>query len=151
MSTEKNIYRSKKAEDRGLLMLRLVIGKLVHKSLSILASRGPLDHHRRHNDFHEESEVATVVPGDIKEGYFAVFAVKGNEAERFVVKLESLSNPEFLRLLEEAKEEYGFDQKGAFAVPCRPEELRKILQNCRRNKRSSRTCININFTVIQGY
>ncbi|KAB2630900.1 hypothetical protein D8674_008419 [Pyrus ussuriensis x Pyrus communis] len=148
MSTVKNCG-SKKAEDQGLQMLRLLIGKLVHKGLSILSSRGPHDHHHRHNDFDEDSEVATVVPKDVKEGHFTVFAVKGNEAERFVVKLESLSNPEFLRLLEEAKEEYGFEQKGALAVPCRPQELQKILQTCRR-KKSSRTSNNISFTVVQG-
>ncbi|XP_068316811.1 auxin-responsive protein SAUR32-like [Pyrus communis] len=143
MSTEKNCG-SKKAEDRGLLMLRLLIGKLVHKGLSIWASRGLHGHHHRHNDFNVESEATMVVPEDVKDGHFAVFAVKGNEAERFVVKLESLSNPEFLRLLEEAKEEYGFDQKGALAVPCRPGELQKILQSSRRKN-------NINFTVTQGY
>ncbi|XP_034221170.1 auxin-responsive protein SAUR50 [Prunus dulcis] len=139
MSTLK--IRSKKPDDiRGLVTLRLLIRKLVQKGLSILSARGL--HH--HNDFDE----ATVVPEDVKEGHFAVFAVKGKEAERFVVKLESLKNPEFLRLLEEAEEEYGFEQKGALAVPCRPEELHKILEN-RREKNSSDNN-NINLRVIQG-
>ncbi|RXI01242.1 hypothetical protein DVH24_001476 [Malus domestica] len=54
-------------------------------------SRGPHDRHHCHNDFDDESEVTTVVPEDVKEGYSVVFAVKGNEAERFVVISEWLS------------------------------------------------------------
>lgn len=108
------------------MKLRLIIGKL-QKGLSLLATRGP------HDEFDEELEIAKMVPEDVKEGHFAVFAVKGKETKRFVVKLESLNNPAFLRLLEQAKEEYGFQQKGALEVPCRPEELHKIL-DCRREK-----------------
>ncbi|KAL3569511.1 hypothetical protein D5086_029401 [Populus alba] len=44
--------------------------------------------------------------------------------------------PDFLSLLEQAKEEYGFQQEGVLAVPCRPEELQKILEN-RRKRRAS--------------
>ncbi|KAF7818647.1 auxin-responsive protein SAUR72-like [Senna tora] len=57
------------------------------------------------------------VPEDVREGHFAVVAVKGEERKRFIVKLECLSNPEFMILLEQAKEEYGFGQKGALVLP----------------------------------
>ncbi|EXB22451.1 hypothetical protein L484_002176 [Morus notabilis] len=80
--------------------------------------------------FEEEDqwEVPTTVPGDVKEGHFAVLAAKGDERKRFVVKLKYLTSPAFLRLLEQAEEEYGFEQIGALIVPCRPDELRKILE-----------------------
>lgn len=79
-------------------------------------------------DYDEELEAATMVPEDVKEGHFAVWAVMGGESKRFIVDLCYLTNPAFLRLLEQAEEEYGFEQKGTLAVPCQPEELQKILQ-----------------------
>ncbi|KAK3226570.1 hypothetical protein Dsin_006432 [Dipteronia sinensis] len=69
----------------------------------------------------------TMVPDDVKEGHFVVFAVKGEETERFVIELCLLTSPEFLRLLEEAEEEFGFKQKGALTIPCRPQELHRII------------------------
>ncbi|CAI9097974.1 OLC1v1034501C1 [Oldenlandia corymbosa var. corymbosa] len=68
------------------------------------------------------------VPEDVKEGHFAVLAAKTEKPQRFVVELQFLNNPAFLSLLKRAEEEYGFEQKGVLAVPCRPEELEKILQ-----------------------
>ncbi|KAL5565766.1 hypothetical protein UlMin_028930 [Ulmus minor] len=69
------------------------------------------------------------IPKDVKEGHFAVIAVEGDdEPKRFVVPLSFLTHPIFLRLLEQAAEEYGFDHDGALTVPCRPSELEKILR-----------------------
>lgn len=67
------------------------------------------------------------VPEDVKEGHFAVIAVHGNEPQRFVVPLSCLTHPRFIRLLEQAAEEYGFSHEGALAIPCRPAELERIL------------------------
>ncbi|EXB22450.1 hypothetical protein L484_002175 [Morus notabilis] len=80
--------------------------------------------------FEEEeiSEVPTTVPDDVKEGHFAVLAMKGSETKRFIINLKYLTSPTFLRLLEQAEEEYGFEQTGALVVPCRPDELHKILE-----------------------
>ncbi|KAH7553547.1 hypothetical protein ACOSP7_029712 [Xanthoceras sorbifolium] len=107
-----------------MLMIRLFVEKL-QKGFSFLAPDpgGLLDH--------EELEVATImeVPDDVKEGQFAVFAVEGEETQRFVIELGFLTNPAFLRLLEQAEEEFGFKQKGALTVPCRPQELKRILQH----------------------
>ena len=97
-------------------MLRVFIGKL-QKRFSILAEASD-----------DEFEVPKVVPVDVKEGHFAVVAMKGSEKKRFVVKIECLNNPSFLRLLEQAEQEYGFEQAGALVVPCRPQELEKILK-----------------------
>lgn len=110
-------------------MFGVFIRKL-QRGLSVLAAiRGP-DPCNFSDDEELEMEVPlTKVPEDVKEGHFAVFAVKGTEKKRFVVELGYLSSPAFLSLLEQAKEVYGFRQKGVLAVPCRPEELQKILQD----------------------
>jgi SAUR family protein len=107
---------------KALVMLRLLIQKL-QRGLSVLVPRGPEDLRA------VQVLAATMVPDDVSEGQFAVFAVKGEETKRFVVELAYLTNPAFLRLLEKAKEEYGFGQKGALEIPCLPEELQKILDD----------------------
>ncbi|PON60310.1 Small auxin-up RNA [Parasponia andersonii] len=104
------------------MMLWLFVGKL-QRRLSHLTAAGDDDE----SDFDEEFAVGTTVPDDVKEGHFAVFAVKGTEKKRFVLKLDYLTSPAFQKLLQQAEEEYGFEQSGALAVPCRPEELQKIL------------------------
>jgi SAUR family protein len=119
MSTRKS---SEIERNKAMAMFRLFIQKL-QKGLSVSATRGP--------DLREFSHEEVQVPDDVSEGHFAVFAVKGEETKRFVVKLDYLTNPAFLRLLENAKEEYGFRQKGALQIPCPPEELQKILDNSR--------------------
>ncbi|WOL13274.1 auxin-induced protein 6B-like [Canna indica] len=70
----------------------------------------------------------SLVPKDVKEGQFAVVAVWGEKATRFVVSLSCLSNPLFLRLLEMAEEEFGFENRGAIALPCQPNELERIIR-----------------------
>ncbi|KAI4349119.1 hypothetical protein L6164_009755 [Bauhinia variegata] len=79
----------------------------------------------------EDQLVAAIagVPDDVREGHFAVLAIKGEETKRFVIELDYLNDPAFLGLLDLAKEEYGFRNKGALAVPCRPQELQKILDD----------------------
>ncbi|KAI9154060.1 hypothetical protein LWI28_020448 [Acer negundo] len=104
--------------------IRLLFAEKLQRGFSFLApSRVGLDVDE------EILEVATttMIPDDVKEGYFTVFAAKGEETERFVIELGLLANPEFLRLLEEAGEEFGFKQKGALTVPCRPRELHRII------------------------
>ncbi|OIW05147.1 hypothetical protein TanjilG_02620 [Lupinus angustifolius] len=83
--------------------------------------------------YNEAATTTTMVPKDVKEGHFAVIAIQGEETKRFIVELEYLTDPDFLRLLEQAKEEFGFEQKGAIALPCRPQELQKIIENRRMN------------------
>ncbi|KAL2332009.1 hypothetical protein Fmac_019590 [Flemingia macrophylla] len=70
---------------------------------------------------------STYVPEDVKEGHFAVIAECGEEQKRFVLPLSCLANPTFLKLLEQAEEEYGFDHEGAVTIPCRPSEIERIL------------------------
>ncbi|KAI3696937.1 hypothetical protein L6452_29584 [Arctium lappa] len=68
-----------------------------------------------------------MVPKDVKEGHFVVIASDDYKERRFVVPITYLRRPSFLRLLERAAEEYGFDQ-GALMIPCPPSELQWILE-----------------------
>ncbi|XP_060188588.1 auxin-responsive protein SAUR50-like [Lycium barbarum] len=67
------------------------------------------------------------VPEDVKQGHFAVIATDEDELKRFVVPLSCLTHTLFLRLLEQAAEEYGFDHEGALTLPCSPCEMERIL------------------------
>jgi len=78
------------------------------------------------DDGDKESETSTTT---VPEGYFAVIAMQGEETKRFVLELEYLRDPLFMKLLEQAKEEYGYQQKGVIALPCSPQELQKIIDN----------------------
>ena len=119
-----SLKKNRDERNKALVMLRLfnVLIEKLQKSISVLAPREP-------DQLKEALEAAAVVPDDVTEGHFAVFAIKGEETKRFVVELDYLTNPAFLRLLEQAKEEYGFSQKGALSVPCRPEEMQKIIDD----------------------
>lgn len=83
-------------------------------------------------EFEEEGNAATMVPSDVKEGHVAVIAVKGERAVRFVLELQELNKPEFRKLLEHAREEFGFQPRGPLIIPCQPEEVQKILQESRK-------------------
>ncbi|GLT56676.1 hypothetical protein SLA2020_297020 [Shorea laevis] len=63
----------------------------------------------------------------VRNGHFAVIATQGRKPQRFVIKLGYLHHPEFLKLLKQAEEEFGFSQEGAIGIPCQPDELQKIL------------------------
>lgn len=111
----------------GIVNLKIVVEKL-QKSLSL----GRKSLSAAYNDDHQMDEMEEVnnddVPDDVKEGHFAVMAVDDDyELKRFVVPLSCLTHPTFLRLLEQAAEEYGFDREGALTIPCRPSELERIL------------------------
>ncbi|KAJ0083653.1 hypothetical protein Patl1_30605 [Pistacia atlantica] len=96
----------------SILKLKIVVERL-HKSLSL---------GRKSNSYCDD-----YVPEDVKEGHFAVIAVDGEQPKRFVIPLSYLTHPGFLKLLEQAAEEYGFDHEGALTIPCRPCELERIL------------------------
>lgn len=102
----------KKKKSVGALNLKIVMERLQKSLLS----------GKRYSDDDEMR-----VPEDVKEGHFAVMAVDDDQLRRFVVPLTFLARPSFLRLLEEAAEEYGFDRDGALTVPCRPTVLQRIL------------------------
>ena len=70
----------------------------------------------------------------VKQGYFVVVATECWKPERFVVELGYLNNPEFLKLLKQAEEEFGFSHEGALAIPCQPDDLERII-GARRSER----------------
>ncbi|XP_057999425.1 protein SMALL AUXIN UP-REGULATED RNA 12-like [Hevea brasiliensis] len=115
--------RNREESVKGLMMLKLFVRK-IQRGLMHSASKGSS---LNANKLKEEIEAAKMVPEDVKQGHFAVIAMKGAEPKRFVVELDHLTNPAFVKLLEQAEEEYGFQQKGVLAVPCQPEELQMIL------------------------
>ncbi|XP_050369178.1 protein SMALL AUXIN UP-REGULATED RNA 51-like [Argentina anserina] len=101
----------------NILKLKVLVEKL-QTSLSLI---------RKSNlSFQNDS---TSVPEDVKEGHFAVIAADGENPKRFVVPLSYLAHPTFLKLLEQAAEEFGFDHEGALAIPCLPSELEKMLRD----------------------
>ncbi|KAK4779511.1 hypothetical protein SAY87_015617 [Trapa incisa] len=99
----------------GIVKLKTAVEKLQKIILLLGKKQQSYDAFRDcHND----------VPEDVKEGHFAV---DGEHLKRFVVPLSCLTHPGFVKLLEQAAEEYGFNHGGALAVPCRPSELERIL------------------------
>ncbi|KAI4300310.1 hypothetical protein L6164_033702 [Bauhinia variegata] len=108
-------------------MLKSLVSKVQNGLLDLASRRAQLGD----DGYNSEREAETVVPEDVREGHFAVLATKGEETKRFIVELGYLTDPAFLRLLEQAKEEFGFEQKGTLAIPCRPQELQTILENPR--------------------
>lgn len=110
--------------------LKLVIEKL-HRSL-LLGNKT------------ETTADSVAVPEDVKEGHFAVIAVRGDNPQRVVLPLSCLTHPTFVKLLEEAAEEYGFNHEGALAIPCSPTKLQRILAEL-----DNRQCRHTNGTTRQ--
>ncbi|KAM7527974.1 hypothetical protein LguiB_031384 [Lonicera macranthoides] len=117
MSRHNNTNSKKK---RGIVKLKVVLEKL-QKSL-LLGKKWASE-----VDEVEELNDSTNIPTDVKEGHFAVIAMNDGEMKRFIVPLIFLSHPLFLRLLDQAADEYGFDREGALTLPCHPSELEWIL------------------------
>ncbi|GMH00383.1 hypothetical protein Nepgr_002222 [Nepenthes gracilis] len=63
---------------------------------------------------------------DVPKGCLAIRVGQGEEPQRFVVPVIYFNHPLFMRLLKEAEEEYGFDQKGTITIPCHVEEFRYV-------------------------
>ncbi|KAM1803856.1 hypothetical protein ACFX12_029787 [Malus domestica] len=105
-------------KNKSIVKLKIVVEKL-QRSLSLGRSKP--------SNYSDAN--STNVPEDVKEGHFAVIAVDGDEPKRFVMSLSYLTHPTFLKLLEQAAEEYGFDHEGALTIPCQPSELEKILDD----------------------
>ncbi|XP_030552029.1 auxin-induced protein 10A5 [Rhodamnia argentea] len=121
------LSRASGSKRSGIVKLKIVVEKL-QKSLSIgRRSPSPWSSYYHREDDYESENGGDVVPDDVKEGHFAVVALEGDRPKRFVIPLSYLAHPTFLRLLEQAAEEYGFDREGALAIPCEPSELERIL------------------------
>lgn len=129
----------------GIVKLKIVVEKL-QRSLSLS---------RKSNSSFDDDSTSSV-PEDVKKGHFAVIAVDEDQPKRFVVPLSYLTHPTFLKLLEQAAEEYGFDHEGALMVPCPPSELEKILDDEQwQEKDSSSSSTGVNWSsckaMVQSY
>ncbi|XP_010254453.1 PREDICTED: uncharacterized protein LOC104595419 [Nelumbo nucifera] len=119
---------------RGGMKLRFMVEKLQLKGFWLskrLRNYNADDDDEEEEEEEDEKESAgfnAEVPADVKEGHFAVFAVKDGERRRFIVELSYLTNPEFLSLLNKAEEEFGLKQEGALVLPCPPHHLQTILE-----------------------
>lgn len=58
---------------------------------------------------------------DVKQGYFDVYAIKGQQTKRFIVGLDYLNYPAFLRLLDQAEEEFRLRENEPFILLGCPE------------------------------
>lgn len=107
----------------GILILKL-IAKLLHKFQTRCRYESATDF-----DFEDDEPcLANDLPEDVKKGHFVVHTVDGGELKRFVVELRYLGHPGFLKLLEQAENEFGFKQTGILAIPCRYTDLLSVLQ-----------------------
>ena len=116
---------------KSLMMLKLLIKK-IQRGFTHSSKASTLDVIA----FDDGKNAASMLPEDVKQGHFAVIAVKGGEPKRFIVELDYLTDPAFVKLLEDAEEEYG-QQKGVLSVPCQPEELQTIIGDRRRRRMST--------------
>ncbi|KAK8496522.1 hypothetical protein V6N12_020131 [Hibiscus sabdariffa] len=103
------------------------------------------------SNFDEDMSVGKAVPGDVKEGFFAVSTGEGDETQRFVIELGHLTNPEFLCLLDQSQVEYGTHQKGVLSLPCQPHELEEILEHSRENNVCTESWDTCNATILESY
>lgn len=72
--------------------------------------------------------------GTVK-GHFWILAYNNGETKKFLVALRYLSHPPFVKLLEAAEQEFGFEQKGVIVIPCEASQLQRILsENTSANK-----------------
>ncbi|XP_019156972.1 PREDICTED: auxin-responsive protein SAUR50-like [Ipomoea nil] len=110
---------AKFSRSNGKKNLKTVV-QLFHKSF-LPDKRSTSTNHS--NELEDSKDVAN----DVKEGHFAVMAVDDEKLKRFIVPLSCLTHPSFLRLLEKAAGEYGFEHEGALMLPCRPSGLEKII------------------------
>ncbi|XP_059311360.1 protein SMALL AUXIN UP-REGULATED RNA 51-like [Lycium ferocissimum] len=110
-----------------IVNLKIVVEKLQRSLSMVRRLAAEFDNNKHQHNQPDQNDSSHSVPEDVKEGHFAVIAVDEDELKRFVVPLKCLTHPSFLKLLEQAAEEYGFDHDGALTVPCRPSEFEGIL------------------------
>lgn len=65
---------------------------------------------------------------EVPKGYLAVYV--GPALRRFVIPTSCLSMPDFRVLMDQAAEEFGFDQQGGLQIPCDEEDFTMILWTC---------------------
>ncbi|KAK3411208.1 auxin-responsive protein SAUR72 [Eucalyptus grandis] len=72
------------------------------------------------------SDVTASSSDAVPKGFLAVSV--GKELKRFVIPTEHLRHPAFGILLQEAEEEFGFQQEGVLKIPCEVRVFEMILK-----------------------
>lgn len=85
--------------------------------------------HFNHHDGHSSSkkEARHCYKLDVPKGCVA-FCVGSEEEEqqRFVIPVVYINHPLFQKLLKEAEDKYGFDQKGTITIPCHVSDFQYV-------------------------
>ncbi|XP_059301965.1 auxin-induced protein X15-like [Lycium ferocissimum] len=76
------------------------------------------------------------------KGHFVVYV--GSEMKRFAVPTSYLKNPLFQNLLDNAAEEYGFDNRNLILLPCDESTFRRLIAILARSNSFNSTRINPN-------
>ncbi|KAH9317690.1 hypothetical protein KI387_019459 [Taxus chinensis] len=73
-----------------------------------------------------------------RKGFLPLYVgAQGEELQRCVVPVEYINHPLFRKLLNEAEEEYGFDQRAAITIPCQVSELQYVQEVIHKEKHHS--------------
>ncbi|GJN01816.1 hypothetical protein PR202_ga19115 [Eleusine coracana subsp. coracana] len=82
-----------------------------------------------------ESPSPSGSPPPPPKGHLAVSV--GPEMQRFVIPMEYLKHRAFAALLQEAEEEFGFQQEGVLRIPCEVPVFVTILKSVDKNKKDA--------------
>lgn len=82
-----------------------------------------------------ESPAPSGSPPPPPKGHLAVSV--GPEMQRFVIPMEYLKHRAFAALLQEAEEEFGFQQAGVLRIPCEVPAFVTILKAVEKNKKDA--------------
>ncbi|KAL3844774.1 hypothetical protein ACJIZ3_002177 [Penstemon smallii] len=63
----------------------------------------------------------------VKKGWFAVrVGLEDEEFQRFTIPISYLYNPLFKKLLEKAREDYGYNATGPLKLPCSIDDFHRL-------------------------
>lgn len=84
---------------------------------------------------HTRKEGGHKTQRDVPRGCVAVYVGKeGEEQQRFVIPVEHINHTLFEKLLKEAENEYGFEQKGTITIPCSVLDFQRVQELIERDK-----------------
>ena len=75
--------------------------------------------------------------GKVKKGWLAVRVDGDEQPRRFVIPIAYLYHPLFRRLLEAARDAYGYDSSGPLRLPCSVDEFLRLRALVERDTHSS--------------
>lgn len=73
------------------------------------------------------------LPLDVPKGHFVVYV--GENRSRYIVPISILNMPEFLSLLQQAEEEFGFDHDMGLTIPCEEHVFESLVSFLRQKKK----------------